>query len=498
MTHTAAEILPYHTVPGTAPDPDRRLLVVSYHFPPSPAVGGLRWQQLSWLAAERGWGVDVLARDPDGYRVRDESRLQHLPAGLRAFAVRTPQLPLDTFERLVADTLRGLSRRHGRETAGSSGQADTPARGRNRVPRTVPRSEVTWKASPESLVNAWHVWRAAQAERAWARAAVTAGTLVARPGVHRAIVACGPPHGVYTAGRWLAERLRLPLVLDFRDPWSLQQRLGRSMASPLWYRLAERDEAAAVARAALVVSNTEAAAAAMRGRYPHARVISVMNGMDEGDLPPSRAQDRFVIGYAGAIYLDRDPRPLLRAAARVARSLGLTPDRFGIELLGEVSRYDGQSLEDMTREEGVEGFVRVSPRRPYPEAMAFLASCAMLVSLPQDSTLAIPSKVFEYLRFPAWLLALADPDSATAHVLDGTGADVVAPDDVEGIAAAIRRRYEQFSSGVRPQPLGTDPRLTRRYQGSLLLDALEDITQARDSRPSAHTSRGAAQHSLRG
>ena len=441
--------------------------------------------------------MDVLARDPDEFRVTDESRLQHLPPGLRAFGVRTPELALDAFESRVADALRDLRGRFGRGTSDPRGSTANRAGGGDRAPRTVPRSEVTWKASPEALVNAWHVWRAEQAEHAWAREAVAAGALVARPGVHRAIVSCGPPNGVHIAGRWLAEKLHLPLVLDFRDPWSHQQRLGRSMASPLWYRLAERDEAAAVARAALVVSNTDAAAAAMRGRYPHARVIAVMNGMDEGDLPASRTQERFVIGYAGAIYLDRDPRPLLRAAGSVARDLSLTPDRFGIELLGEVSRFDGQSLEDMTREEGVEGFVRVSPRRPYPEAMAFLSSCAMLVSLPQDSTLAIPSKVFEYLRFPAWLLALADRESATAQVLDGTGADVVAPDDVEGIAAAIRRRYEQFSSGVRPHPLGTDPRLTRRHQGGLLLDALEDVTQVQDSTPSAHTSRGAAQHSLR-
>src|SRR2546422_7800891 len=37
-----------------------RLLLISYHFPPDPAVGALRWQKLARYAAERGWGLDVM------------------------------------------------------------------------------------------------------------------------------------------------------------------------------------------------------------------------------------------------------------------------------------------------------------------------------------------------------------------------------------------------------------------------------------------------------
>ena len=478
MPRHADPLQPYLAVPGADPSSGRRLLVVSYHFPPSPAVGGLRWQQLSWLAAERGWGVDVVARDPAEYRVKDETRLQNLPPGLRAFGVRTPSLALDALEGAVAAQLRGIRQRLDARASPHDAPQGSPRGAQPGPPRSVPRAEVAWQASAQSLASSWHAWRGSQVERAWARAAADLAARIVMPGVHREVISCGPPHGVHIAGQWLAERTGLPLVLDFRDPWSLQQRLTRAMASPLWFRLAERNEAAAVSRAALVVCNTEPAADAMRRRYPAARVMAVMNGMDEGPLPPSGAGSRFVLGYAGAIYLDRDPRPLFRAAGKVVRQLGLSPDRFGIEFIGETARYDGLSLDHITHEEGVGGFVRISPRRPYPEAMAFLASCPMLVSLPQDSTLAIPSKIFEYLRFPAWLLALADEDSATARVLEGSGADVVAPDDVDGIAEAIRRRYEQFVAGERPRPLGTDDRLTRRHQGGLLLDAIEEISRS--------------------
>ena len=97
----------------------------------------------------------------------------------------------------------------------------------------------------------------------------------------------------------------------------------------------------------------------------------------------------------------------------------------------------------------------------------------MLVSLPQDSDMAIPSKIFEYMRYDAWVLALADRDSATERLLRGSAADVVPPRDLEGLAAVLRKRYLQYSRGERPTRLATDPRYSRREQARRLFDAIE-------------------------
>jgi hypothetical protein len=108
--------------------------------------------------------------------------------------------------------------------------------------------------------------------------------------------------------------------------------------------------------------------------------------------------------------------------------------------------------------------------------MAFLARASVLLSLPQETGFAIPSKVYEYLRFPAWVLALTDSGSATDRVLAGTGADVVRPNDVDGMAEVLRRRYESFAKGEMPQPIARDPRLSRRYQAGVLLHAIAELT----------------------
>jgi hypothetical protein len=450
----------------------RRLLVVSYHFPPAVAIGGRRWQRMSHFAAERGWGVDVIANDVLARHTANPGSLG-VPADLRVFGVAGAEPWLDAFTREAKSLflrLRPGARPEpgpepGRRRPGTPGQ-----------PRSYPRSEVRWTADIASISRAWHAWRAVRSEWTWAGVAARVAAGVVDPGVHRAVVSCGPPHGVHEAGRRIAAAAGLPFVMDMRDPWSLQQRLVDGVASPLWYRMAERSERRAVARSALVVCNTGPAAEAMRAAHPGARVIAVMNGMDEVEVPVPPLTDRFVLGYAGSVYLDRDPAPLFRAAASVVEELGLSPERFGIEFIGHNSTYDGRSLEEIAAAEGVGAHFRLGHSRPHREAMEFLAGCAMLVSLPQDSTLAIPSKVFEYLQFPAWVLAMTDRPSATASVLEGTGADIVAPHDTEALTRAIRTRYLQFAGGERPEPLGRDPRLTRRHQAGVFLDALEEVT----------------------
>src|SRR5436305_4762536 len=107
--------------------------------------------------------------------------------------------------------------------------------------------------------------------------------------------------------------------------------------------------------------------------------------------------------------------------------------------------------------------------------MEFQARAAMLVSLPQDSDMAIPAKIFEYMLFEAWLLALATPESAVGRLLEGSAADVVRPDDLDALARVIRERVVQYRSGIRPPRLAGDERHSRRAQANRLLDAIAHV-----------------------
>jgi glycosyltransferase involved in cell wall biosynthesis len=456
---------------------DRRLLVISYHFPPDRAVGAKRWEKFAHFAAERGWGLDVFMR-ADLEAGGAEAARRALPSGVRAFAVAAPALRAERIENALWRALRGRGRGTASDAPAGTAAAAHPTQ---RVvpalrPASIPRDELRWSLhTPRGWMRAY--WAALDFARidAWGTQVIEAVSSVFDPGVHRAVVTSGPPFMSHDAGRRVSQRYRIPFVMDMRDPWSHVERLAEAMATPAWTRLAARHEAKAVDQAALVVANTEVARRQLTETYPARAqdIITVTNGVD-GDVLPARPRGgRFIIAHAGTLYLDRDPRALFQAAAQVIRSLSLTPDDITLEFIGEMEAVGGFPIEAVASAEGISDYVRTGPLRPHGEAIAFMAEATMLVTMSGGNMAAIPAKTFECVRFPAWILALSAPGSATALLLEGTGADVASPSDASGIAAVIERRYREHRAGVTPEPIGRDIRFSRRHQAGILLDAIE-------------------------
>jgi glycosyltransferase involved in cell wall biosynthesis len=466
---------------GSAPI-RRRLLLISFVFPPSQESGSLRWQKLSRYIAERGWALDVVTLDPSSIRnpPPDPTRLADLPPGTRVYGVHPPTLRIWQIARAAGTLYRWLrARMGGRRPRATTADATRAGSGHATRPGSFARKDVRWGlSSPRGLIRACFAWLYYAQSGRWARDAAALTLRLIEPGVHEAVITSGPPHMAHEAGRLVSRKTGLPFIMDMRDPWSLGQRLLEQLASPLWLLLASRYERRAVAQAAVVVTNTEPLRRAMSRLYPEAagRMITVMNGCDEGPISASRHGLRFIVAYAGTIYLDRDPRILFRAAARLIPELALTPADFGIHLLGYVDSYGAKPVGQIASEEGVAGFVTIEDPRRHGATLEFLAQATMLVSLPQDDGLAIPAKIFEYLRFDAWVLVLATRDSAAGLLLEDSGADVVAPNDLDGLVAVLRERFLQHRRGIRPTRIARGGRFSRREQADVLLEALAKCT----------------------
>ena len=474
LRHLARRPAPPPTCVTPAADAHARLLLISYHFPPDSAVGALRWQKLARYAAERGWGLDVITLHPAQLRHTDPGRLADLPTGVRVYGIPLPKVGAEQVGLLAWRVYDG-ARRLKRWLA--------PERATRLEPRreSLARSEIRWRPRGwRDIARAYFAWLDYAVTGRWARDAARCALKLYEPGVHRAVISCGPPHMAHEAGRLVGRATGLPFVMDLRDPWNLMQRIPEAVASPVWFRLAAWYERRAVGQAALIVANTDPLRNVMRGVYRSAasRIIAVPNGFDEEPVPPSRPTRRFTVAYAGTIYFDRDPRTLFRAAARLIAERRLTPHDFGIELMGNVQSLDGVGIERIAEEERIAAFVRAFPPRPRREALEFLSRAAMLALLPQDSDMAIPAKIFDYMRFDAWLLVLAEHGSATEQLLRASGADVVAPNALDTLTALLHLRYIQHQRGERPVRLSVNEQYGRRAQADRLFGALEGITGA--------------------
>jgi hypothetical protein len=281
----------------------------------------------------------------------------------------------------------------------------------------------------------------------------------------------------HVASHMVGQRAGIPIVVDMRDPWSMVEHLPLELASPLWYRLARRHERQVLSDAALVTMNTDSGREAMQALYPERaeRFATIRNGCDDDAIPAPRRDGAFRIRFAGSIYIDRDPRLVFRAAARVIGELGLTPEQFLIEFAGDVDRYAGIPTLTIAQEEGIARHVRVNGQLARKEVLEFLAGASMLLSLPQDTDYAIPAKIYEYMRVDAWMLVLAHPGGATARLLENTEADVIDPSDVDGMVRTIRSRFQQFVRGDLPKPIGRDGQFDRRVQSEKLIALIEEI-----------------------
>jgi glycosyltransferase involved in cell wall biosynthesis len=438
--------------------PARRLLLLSYNFPPDPSVGGLRWQEMSRHFAAEGWALDVIARDFRNVAGADRSRLARLPRGVRIFTIEDREPWVVRLVRAVWPFVR--------KTLGQRTTAASDA---------LTQEEIFQQSGPRSLVRAYHVSVEFARDELWASMAADLGAKLAAERPFDVIVSSGPPHMTHDAGRIISERTGIPHVVDMRDPWSFVQRLQEVIASPRWIHRARAHEMAAIQNASLVVMNTQPACDAMRAGYPafEDRIQVVRNGADDDPIPAPRRDKVFRLRFAGSIYMDRDPRLVFRAAKQMIDRLNLRPERFSIEFVGAASLFITTPTTVIAEEEGVGEFVRVGGRLRRTETMEFLAGATMLLSLPQDSDFAIPAKIYEYVRFSAWLLVLATPQSATADVLRGSGADVVEPSDVDAMARVLEARYQQFSRGEIPVPVNASGRFSRLHQSQRLMELIE-------------------------
>ncbi len=370
----------------------RTLLMISYHYAPSPAVGAKRFSFLAREFTRLGYDVHVITN-----------------------ALRESSLG-------AADSTLPL--------AGQVHRCVTPLE----VP--LPGTGFLRRAANSVLRRALEP---VSIEYFWAYAATRAALeSFAGRGTRGVVIATSPPYASLIAGSRIARRLGWPLIVDYRDPWSAHT-WPRWRRGALANRLSRRVERPIVAASAARILNTPAMRDAFERHFPEApaaRNYVIPNGFDPQDPPPPLAQTGPVeIVHAGEIYTGRSLVPVLQAARRLhARH----PDRpirvttYGELPAIEVARIRAADLTDL---------VRVHPRIPFTRLFSDLQSAHALLAIVGDHMLySAPYKVYDYMAAGRPILGLAPRGAALFNLLSESGAGTcLEPTDVDGIEAALEK-----------------------------------------------------------
>jgi len=398
----------------------RRLLFLTFAFPPSRAIGAVRAWCLAKYLAQMGWMVTVVTIDPR--LLTDPNPDFNVEAACDKYGIR--RILTDCGWRML---LGGSLRLRWWE--------------RPRLLGGLLR-RLASKCSVESTFG----W-----EKAVLQSCDTA--TVAETDV---IFASAPAFGGFRLAAALARKLGVPYVMDYRDLWSLSPHASR----PVPKRIVSR-ERRLLSNAAGVWVVSPSMAAAQRNFFNLSRAPQVItNGFDLDEVAsvePMRSSD-FALVYAGSFYPpDRVIDPVIAAAKRANE---LSPSQTRPVRL----HYYGPSTAEVDRVASAfkarEWVVTHStvPRNKVLSALKGAGAAVVITSVRPHADLAhngiLTGKVFEALALKVPILQVAPPGSDGIQVVDGTGSGrTFTGTDVEGMARWLARlRNEE----VTIQPRGVE------------------------------------------
>lgn len=462
---------------------ERRLLVLSYHYPSDGQVGGLRWAGLTKYLGELGWKSWILtAAAPDPRWSAPNVAVESCPAG---------RTVTDLYRRL-RDLIPAIARTR-------RGSESTVLRSWLRPFRAL-RAEL---AGVLGLLHEGHGWTA--------RSALHARALIAQIQPN-AIVTTGPPHAAHLAG-WLATRGRaardVRWIADFRDPWAGP--FGKAWESDATHGsaiargFARRAERRVINAASGVFTTTRELAGALSNRYPDAAISWVPNAVDR-DLLPARSDEPFpglAIAHVGTLYGGRDLGAVLRAMRVLRDSPQVSGAGIKLRQVGDVELPQAEMLRRDIPALGLDNAVELRGMLPRREALDVLARSSLALVLAQDQDCQIPAKLYESVAMGIPTLVIAPVQSAAGREAVRIGALQAEPDDVQGIAAAMLQAAQEPNgrNGGR-SAAATDYRALAPAVSALLLgeqpqEEEERLTpRRRSAEPTAARAEAAAKKSL--
>ena len=372
----------------------KRLLIITYYWPPTGGSGVQRWVKFSKYLPQHGWQPGIYTPENPEQLARDESLLSDVPACAEVIKTRILE-PYAVYRRL---------------TGGKQGEEVNP----------VNAQKKNWK----QRLSLWIRGNCfiPDPRIGWVRPSVRFLKKYLREHPVDAVVTTGPPHSVHLIGRGLKRALGVHWIADFRDPWTemfYYKHLGLTAASD---RRQHRLEQSVLDEADTVISVTPLVQKDFQARTK-TPVVLITNGFDEDDFLDNSAPDlpAFRLVHTGLFAADGNPLNLWDA---LARRCGEDPSfraRLEIRLAGKVDR----AITDAIRARGLGGNLVELGYLPHDETVREQrAADILLLPLRQEPEYAkvLPGKIFEYLAARRPVLGIGQEDGAAAAVLRDAGA----------------------------------------------------------------------------
>ena len=397
----------------------KKVLVISYYWPPSGGSGVQRWLKFCKYLRDFGWEPIVYTpEDPD--------------VDLTDTSLRSDIHPEQLVLRLPIQEPRRIYRQYMRGSSGDEISTD----------EILYLDENTRTRKQQALVWARSNLLIPDARMLWIKPSIEFLTEYLKYEPVDAIVSTGPPHSMHLIAQGVKRELGIPWIADFRDPWTRIVYYGRLPLTKKADKKHKELEQSVMDEADAVVGNVPTATQ----KYHLAgarRTETITNGYDtEVGKTRGFTLDKFTINHTGVLTGDRNHTILWEALRGLSKTVLKFQDDLVLEFVG---RVDPSVMESATHY-GLARNVDFAGYLNHSEAIGRMETADVLLLLVNKSPFSrdiIPGKMFEYMATGNPILMIGPVDGDAARILEETRTgEVVDYEDHHDLRKVIGKWYD--------------------------------------------------------
>jgi len=373
----------------------KRVLIISYYWPPAGGISIIRPVKLAKYLRRHGWEpVICTAKDPH-YPFEDEKGVLDVPKDVEIIKVPIVE-PYEIYKKLT-------------------GQKQKSA-----------LADVIQNAPKRSFLHKLSVWIRGNffipdARCLWINPVVKELTTYLKNHPVDAIITTGPPHSVNRIGYLLKQKLHLPWLADFQDPWTQVDYYRHFKISSRAHKRHRKMEEQVFDHADLITIVSESWKTDLQSIG--AKDVEVVPlGFDPEDFNvETRLDEQFTLSHLGLLGQDRNPSTLLKVLKSICDENEDFASKFKLQLVGRVNEGLQKEIADLNLSEQVIYKGQVNR----DEALQIMQSSQLLLLLLNKASNVsgrIPGKVFEYLGAQRPILSLGPKGTDIENILRGSSA----------------------------------------------------------------------------